>query len=158
MQRQALRLSVSVLTFVLGLAASTVPSFFHLNAAPSSQYEREVLVANDGYLNAHTRRDVAALDDLLADEFTVEGYLVRGADKARRLAQVANPDVSFVSMANSDVRVTASASAGEVSGRGVLVVRLRGQDYASRPYLFTRRFERRGGRWQVVSVHVTPTE
>jgi Domain of unknown function (DUF4440) len=157
MQRHALRLGVSVVTFLFSLAVSIVPSFFHFNAAPSNQYEREVLRANEAYVNAHVSRDVAALNDLLADEFTVNGY-GRGSDKARRLRMVANPNVSFVSMNSSDVRVTANESEGTVSGRGVLVMSFGGEEYDSRPYLFTRSFERRDGHWQIVSVQVAPAE
>lgn len=158
MQRHALRLGVSLITFLLGLAVSNVSSLFHLHRASSTQYEREVLAANDAYLDAHVRRDVAALDALLADEFTVGGFWGWGVNKARRLAEVANPDVSFVAMNSSDTQVTADENAGEVSGRAVLVMRVRGAEYVSRPYLFTRRFERRGGRWQIVGVHVAPAE
>ena len=117
-----------------------------------------MLAANDAYLAAHVRRDVAALDDLLAQEFTVSGYVGRWADKAQRLALVANPEVTFVAMNASDVRVTASETTGAVSGRGTLVVRYRGREYASPPYLFTRNFVRRDGRWQVVSVQVARAE
>lgn len=159
MQRHALRLGVSVITFLLGLTASNVSSLFHLNHVTSdSRYEREVLAANDAYLDAHVRRDVAALDDLLADEFTVSGRVGRWTDKAGRLALVANPEVTFVAMNAADVRVTASETTGAVSGRGTMVVRYRGHEYVSPPYLFTRNFVRRDGRWQVVSVQVARAE
>ncbi|MFL6209820.1 MAG: nuclear transport factor 2 family protein [Pyrinomonadaceae bacterium] len=157
MKRHTLRLGVSLVTFLFSLAVSTVPSFLHLNTAPNNRYEREVLTANEAYINAHLSRDVAALNDLLADEFTVNGY-GRGTDKARRLALVANPNVAFVSMNSSDVHVMASENTGAVSGRGVLVMRFGGEEYDSRPYLFIRSFERRDGRWQIVSVQVTPAE
>ncbi len=158
MQRHALRLGVSIITFLLSLAASSVPSLFHLNHVSDSRYEQEVLAANDAYLDAHVRRDVAALDGLLADEFTVGGRLGRWTDKAQRLALVANPEVTFVTMNAAGVHVTASETTGAVSGRGTLVIRYRGEEYTSPPYLFTRNFVRRDGRWQLVSVQVARAE
>jgi hypothetical protein len=54
--------------------------------------------------------------------------------------------------------VTADATRGAVSGLGTIVVRYGSREYASPPYLFTRNFERREGRWQVVSVVVARAE
>lgn len=155
MLRYGIRLSVSVATFILGLVVSLVPSPFSSGAAKVSAFEREVLEANQQYLDAHIRRDAAALEGLLADEFTISGPFGRFADKAQRLALLTDSDFSFIDISSRGTRVSASENAGEVSGYAVLKGSYAGRDYTSPLYHYTRRFERRDGRWQVVSVQTS---
>lgn len=155
MLRYGIRLSVSIVTFFFGLALSFVPSFLSSEAPRVSGYEREVLEANQHYLDAHIQRDVAALDVLLADDFTIGGRFDRSTGKAQRLALLTNSDFSFIDINSRDTHVTASENYGEVSGYAVLRGSYAGQDYASPPYRYTRRFERRDGRWQIVGVETS---
>lgn len=152
--RYAIRLSVSVATFIFGLALSAIPSLWPADAPRAGSFEQEVLNANREYLEAYGRRDVAALDSLLADEFTIRGRYGRHESKARRLATVASPELEFISVESINTGVTADENAGEVSGRAVVRGSHSGRAFSSPPYSFTRRFERRDGRWQVVSVEV----
>jgi len=158
MQRHAIRLSVSFVTFLLGIAAATIPHLFETGTATELRYEREVLRANQEYLDAHVNRDVAALDRLLADDFVIRRGTGRAAGKAQRLALVSNPDASFVSVNCRNLRVYATEGEGEVTGRGVLTFRHMGREYTSPPYWFSRRFERRDGRWQLTAVRVSRDE
>lgn len=154
MLRYGIRLSVSVATFFLGLALSAALSLLPSAAPRGGAFEQEVLNANREYLQAHIDRDVAALDRLLAEDFTIGGRYGRWMGKARRLAMLSDPDVSFLSVDSDETRVSAGETAGEVSGRAVLRGSYRGREYLSPPYRYTRRFERRDGRWQVVSVEI----
>jgi len=156
MLRYGIRLSVSVATFFLSLALSAALSLLP-SAAPrasASAFEREVLNANEEYLQAHMDRDVAALDRLLADEFTIGGRYGRVVSKSRRLAMLSDPDVSFLSFEGEETRVSASGTDGEVSGRAVLRGSYRGREYVSPPYRYLRKFEKRDGRWQLVGVEI----
>ena len=154
MLRYGIRLSVSVATFFLGLALSAALSLLPSAAPRGGASEQEVFNANQEYLQAHMSRDVAALDRLLADEFTIGSRYGRVVSKHRRLAMLSDPDVSFLSFDGDDTRVSASGSAGEVSGRAVLRGSYKGREYLSPPYRYVRRFEKRDGRWQVVSVEI----
>jgi hypothetical protein len=155
MLRHGIRLSVSVVTFIIGLALSFAPSLFSSDAPKASAFEREVLEANQQYLDAHINRDVAALDRLLADDFFIGGRFGMGASKAQRLALLGDSDFSFIDINSRDTRVTASENYGEVSGYAVLRGGYAGREYTSPPYHYVRRFERREGRWQVVSVETS---
>jgi hypothetical protein len=155
MLRYGIRLSVSIVTFVFGLALSFVPTLFTSDSGRANTFEREVLEVNQQYLDAHINRDVAALDRLLADDFTIGGCFGRAAGKAQRLALLRDSDFYFVDIESSDTRVAASENAGEVSGYAVLRGSYAGQEYSSPPYRYIRRFERRDGRWQVVSVETS---
>ena len=152
--RYAIRLSVSVATFIFGLALSAVPSLWSSEAPRTDSFEREVLNANREYLEAYGRRDVDALDRLLADEFTIRSRYGRYESKARRLATVASPDLEYISVESVNNSVNADENAGEVSGRAVVRGSYSGREFTSPPYRFTRKFERRDGRWQLISVEV----
>ena len=152
MLRYGIRLSVSVATFFLGLALSFVPSLLSSEAPTRSDFESEVLGANRAYIQAHINRDVAALDRLLADEFVIGGRYGGVTTKSQRLALLTNPVYSFIDIDSRDTRVTATENYGKVSGYAVLTGRYSGREATSNSYRYTRRFERRDGRWQVVGV------
>lgn len=154
MPRYVIRLAVAVATFLLGLALSAIPLSLRSDAPRDGALEQEVLRANREYLAAHMNRDVAALERLLADEFTIGGRYGRLTGKTQRLTMLADPDVSFLSFDSLDARVTAEGAAGEVSGRAVLRGSFKGRQYQSPPYSYTRWFEKRDGRWQVVKVEI----
>lgn len=154
MLRYGLRLSVSVATFLLSLALSAALSLLP-SASPrgGSAFEQEVSNANRAYLEAHIKHDVPALERLLADEFTIGGSYRRVGTKAQRLMMVSDADF-FRYSELGEPRVTAGESAGEVSGRAVVHSSYMGREFASPPYYYSRKFEKRDGRWQVVSVEI----
>ena len=154
MMRHAVRLSVSVATFIFGLALAAVPSLPPSASPRAGALEQEVLKANREYLDAYTRRDVAALDRLLAEEFTVKGRYGMYDSKERRLATVADADLEFITVDNHNARVEVNEIVGEVSGQAVVRGVYAGRDFSSPPYRFTRKFEKRDGRWQLVSVEI----
>lgn len=154
MMRHAIRLSVSVATFIFGLALSAIPSLLPSDASPARTFEQEVLNANREYLEAYGRRDVDALDGLLAEEFSVRGRFGMYDTKARRLATVADPDLEFITVDSNNSGVEANATAGAVSGQAVVRGVYAGREFNSHPYRFTRKFEKRDGRWQLVAVEI----
>ena len=54
---------------------------------------------------------MAALDRLLADDFTIGGRFGRGAGKAQRLALLTDSDFYFTDIDSRDTHVTASENA-----------------------------------------------
>jgi hypothetical protein len=157
MQRYGIRLSVSIATFILGLALSFVPSLFSSEAPTRGDVEGEVLGAKRAYIQAHLDRDVAALDGLLADEFVIGGRYGGVTTKSQRLALLNNPAYSFIDIHSRGTRVTATENYAEVSGYATLTGRYSGREATSNSYRYTRRFERRDGRWQVVGVETYRT-
>ena len=154
MLRYGLRLSVSIVTFVTGLALSFVPSLLPSDAPGGAGFETEILEANRAYIRAHVNRDVATLDGLLADEFAINGRHGGVTTKAERLALLHSPVYSFIDIESSDTRVTATENYGEVTGYATLTGRYSGREATEHSYRYTRRFERRNGRWQVVGVEI----
>jgi hypothetical protein len=153
MLRYGIRLSVSIATFFLGLALSFVPSIFSSGAPGRGDFEREILGVNREYLRAHIDRDVATLDRLLADGFVIGGRSGGVTTKAQRLDLLNDANYAFIDIDDRNTRVTATENYGELSGYAVLTSQSSGQESpSSHSYYYTRRFERRDGRWQVIGV------
>ena len=85
----ATRLPVALVTFFVGIAAANLGARLWTGTpAAHTAEERAVLDVEHEYIRAHLERDVAALDHVLADDFTSFGGRVR---KEQRLAFLSNP-------------------------------------------------------------------
>src|SRR2546423_10040197 len=145
----ATRLPVALVTFFVGIAtASTGARLWPGTNAAHSADERAVLEVESEYIRAHTERDVAALERVLADDFTSFGGRVK---KEQRLALLANPFFAVTSLETDDVGVSVAGDEAFVSGKARMSGSFRGRDYATPRYRFTRRYVRRDGRWQIAS-------
>ena len=144
----AKRLPVALLTFVVGITTANLSARLWPVASSSAADERAVLEVEREYIRAHTEGDVAALDRVLGDDFTSFGGRVT---KAYRLALLSNPYFVVTSLATDDVSVRVSGDEAWVSGKARMSASYRDRDFTTPPYRFTRRYERRDGRWQIVS-------
>jgi ketosteroid isomerase-like protein len=155
MQRQALHIFVALVTFLIGMTAAGLRPAHHSDLRSPSRAEQEVLSVEREYLDAHVEHDVATLDRILADDFT---FLHGGryvTTKAQRLALMENPDFSFLSIDTDDVDVSVNGDQAIVTGEAVVRGRYQEREFVSPPYSYLRVYEKRQGRWQIVSVEAT---
>lgn len=152
MKHYAIRLIVSLCTFIIGLTTSTLLSPFNPASVANSQAEREILQVEREYIQANLDRDTDTLERILADEFTIERAYGRVSDKAQRLALLENPDFAFESIKTDDVHLKVNGDQAILTGVAVIETLYEDKEYTSAPYRFTRQYERREGRWQIVSV------
>ena len=156
MQRNIIYLFVSIATFLIGtIIASPWRAADHATATPPASYtaaEQELLSIERRYLDAHIGRDAAALDSILADDFTMTHRRGRVSDKAARLALLEESDFTFLNIEVSDIDAHVNGDQGVVTGRAVVTGRWEDREFKSPPYRFMRRYEKREGRWQIVSV------
>ena len=96
MQHIAVRISVAIATFLIGLVTASVPAGLPLSAGPLDLAEQEILNVESEYLEAHMSRDVATLDRVLADDFTLGPAGGKYTDKFERLELLENPAFAFV--------------------------------------------------------------
>jgi ketosteroid isomerase-like protein len=150
MQRIIINLVVSLATFIIGVTAATPWTAFR--TASDSQDKTEILRVEQQYLDAHIARDRARLDQILSDDFTFSHYWGGVADKARRLSLLENQDFTFESIDTSSVEVTVTGDTARVTGEAVVRGNYRGRPFLTTPYNYERNYERRDGRWQIVSV------
>ncbi|HKS29196.1 MAG TPA: nuclear transport factor 2 family protein [Pyrinomonadaceae bacterium] len=150
MQRIIFNVVVSLATFIIGVTAATPWTAFR--TASDSQDKTEILRVERQYLDAHVERNTAQLDRVLSDDFTFSHYWGGVTDKARRLSLLENPDFAFESIDTSNVEVTVTGDTARLTGEAIVRGNYRGKPFVTTPYNYTRSFERRDGRWQIVSV------
>ena len=141
----AKRLPAALITFVVGIVSANLVGHVWTAGAPD---ERAVLAVEREYVRAHVERDVAALDRVLADDFTMFSGKVT---KEQRLAWLANPLLTITALKTDGVNVVVSGREALVTGTAKLSFSLRGRDVTTPRYGYTRRYVKRGGRWQLVS-------
>lgn len=156
MKHLIFRFTVSLLTFIIGLASASVLNPFRTHqSAGSGNAEQEVLRVEHEYLAAHLHSDTAALEDILADDFVIRCPHGMITNKAMRLALLERPSFAFDTLNTSDVQVQVNGDSATVTGRAYVRA---GYSWEARlydaSYSFTRHYEKRDGRWQVVSVMV----
>ena len=160
MQRNIIYLFVSIATFLIGTIISAPwRATDHAAATPPASYtaaEQELLSIERRYLDAHVERDVAALDSILADDFIIANSRGRVSDKASRLALVEDSDFTFVNIETFNVDAHVNGDEGVVTGSATVTGRYQDREFQSPPYRFIRRYEKRQGRWQIVSVQFAP--
>lgn len=153
MQRLFVHLVVSVVTFIIGIAAATPWASFR--AATDGQDRQEILKVEQQYLTAHVNRDRDALAQILSDDFAFTNNWGGVADKDARLALLENPYFSFQSIDTRNVSVTVEGDTAYVEGQATVRGISFGRDFVTAPYNFTRRYEKRDGHWQIVSVKIS---
>jgi len=144
----ATRLPVALITFFIGITTANLTAHLWPSAAARTADEQAVLEVEREYIRANAERDVAALDRVLADDFTSFGGRIR---KGQRLAMLANPYFVITSIKTDGVGVSVRGDEAWVSGRAQMSGSFRGSEFTTPRYEFTRRYERRDGRWQIVS-------
>src|SRR5215208_1011596 len=98
MRYYATRIPAVLITFVLGLASANLGAYVGLGSSD----ERDVLAVEREYVRAHVERDVAALDRVLADDFSMFGGRIT---KEHRLALISNPFFAVTSLKTEGVEV-----------------------------------------------------
>ena len=148
MRSYAIRLSAALASFVIGITSVNLLSTSSFGTLLAGESEHEVLEVEREYIRAHLERDVPALERVLADDFTSFRGRVR---KEHRLAMLANPLFTVTSLSTEGVRVRVRGGVAWVRGTARMSGSLRGHEFNTPPYHFSRRYEKRDGRWQVVS-------
>jgi ketosteroid isomerase-like protein len=144
----ATRIPAALMTFVLGVASANLLGYVW----GASSDERAVLAVEREYVRAHVERDVAALDRVLADDFSMFGGRVT---KQHRLALISNPFFAITSLKTEGVQVVVNGNEAIVTGAARLSGSFRGREFKTPRYGYTRHLEKRGGRWQIVSCEFT---
>jgi len=95
------------------------------------------------------KKDAAALESILADDFTGVGSGGTTSTKAQQLADVRAGGVS--SCAHDNIRVRLYGDTAVLTGHTVVT----GSGFNNRQVLWTDTFVKRNGRWQCVASHST---
>jgi hypothetical protein len=156
MKHTAIRLAVAVVTFVIGSAVAGLFHPFRGSAVSNAADEQEVLRVEREYIRANLDADTDTLREILADEFTIRTRWGRAITRAERLARLDNYGLAFQYFKTDNVRVTVTGDTAVVTGRAYI----KGSDEEpwepGRAYGYSREYEKRDGRWQIVTVYIRP--
>jgi ketosteroid isomerase-like protein len=143
---------VSQVGIVLTILAIAAPAFAQ---TATSQAEKEIRAAERLWNEARVKADVAALDRLLADGWTVTHGGGTMDTKAQYLADLKSGDRKFSADVKEDeLTVRIYGDTAVASGLSDSKVTFKGQVQGG-PLRFTRVYVKRDGRWIMIVSHAT---
>lgn len=151
MKHLAIRLVVSLFTFVIGIASFALFHTGRHHPVANGKEEQAVLAVEREYIEANLQSDVETLDNILADDFAIRTRR-EVITKVERLEQLADPDFAFEAINTEDIEVKVEGDSALVTGEASTQTIQFGLEKTSPVYSFVREFEKRDGRWQIVSV------
>lgn len=119
-----------------------------------STAENQVRQIESDWGDAFERRDMAALDRLMADEYVLTDPLGHVRNKTETLAAIETNDVDFESAQSDDVNVTIYDDTAVVTGRSTFRGRYKGWSMSG-CYQYTDVLVKRNGSWKAVGSHIT---
>lgn len=154
MKHLAIRLIVSLFTFAIGIASVSLLHVSRPHAVSNNSKDGQAILQMERqYIQANLNADTATLNNILADDFTIRSR--RGfTTKAERLALLESPDFAFEAINTDNVVVEVNGDSATVTGEASIESRHYDVEFTSPTYRFIRNYEKRDGRWQIVSVIV----
>src|SRR6266581_77227 len=119
-------------------------------AASGAAVEEQIKKIEKDRAAAVTRADVAALDAITSDDYTMINRNGRLMDKAQTMSGIKTGDIKITFNEVSDLKVRVYGDTAVVTGRSETKGTVGGRD-VSGPNLFTRVYVKKNGRWQSVS-------
>jgi ketosteroid isomerase-like protein len=107
------------------------------------------------YSDALTKRDLAALDKIWADEYTFTNGRGQLLTKKERMENIRTGATQFDSIGRESDEIRLFGDTAVVTGRAVLKVIYSGKE-SSGPYRFIHVWVKMQGRWQIVANQITP--
>jgi ketosteroid isomerase-like protein len=149
MTRKIILLALSVVA-VLGIARYTV-----IAAAADSALQDEVMKAEDARNQALPKGDVAALEQIYADDLVYTNATGALLTKKQHLAELNGRSLHFTSFKHDDVQVTVHGNTGIVTGISTSGVEYKGT-VSNSPRRFLNVYSKQDGRWLCVAHMETP--
>jgi ketosteroid isomerase-like protein len=123
-----------------------------MNTPGSSEQEVEKLEREVG--GAITRRDRAALDRLIADDFILTNPLGQVMTKEQAIDTVTSPDYALDSLVNEEIKIRVFGQVAVATALGTAKGRYNGQEVISQ-FRYLRVWVKRQGRWKAVAAQST---
>jgi ketosteroid isomerase-like protein len=114
--------------------------------------EQELIKLEKGWADAVVKKDLAFLDQILADDFTQGNWDGTSQTKAQVLSALKSDDYVASSQVLSDVKVRVYGDAAVGTGLNTSKEKSMGKD-TSGQYRWTDTWIKRDGRWQCVAGH-----
>jgi ketosteroid isomerase-like protein len=125
--------------------------------AGTSAVVSEILAYQDAATEAFRRGDSAAVDSLLADDFTLTGTTGERTTKWQEIAGLRSVRFTVFRNVEQQVRLYDGGRAAIVTGRTLIAGESRAGGSFDQDVTFTDTLVRIGGRWRMVASHASPT-
>ena len=125
-----------------------------LQNSTTNSEEAEVRRTEFDWGQAYERKDLAALDRVMADEYILTDPLGNIRNKAETLAAIMTNEVNFESTESDDVNVRINGDTAVVTGRSTFRGRYKGWSMSGQ-YQYTDVLVKRRGAWKAVGSHIT---
>jgi ketosteroid isomerase-like protein len=149
MTRKIITVALSVVA-VLAIARYTV-----IAAAGDSALQDEVMKAEEARNQALPKGDVAALEQIYADDLVYTNATGALLTKQQHLSELKGRSLHFTSFKHDDVQVTVHGNTGIVTGISTSGVEYKGT-VSNSPRRFLNVYSKQDGRWLCVAHMETP--
>ncbi|MGH9944875.1 MAG: nuclear transport factor 2 family protein, partial [Pyrinomonadaceae bacterium] len=122
--------------------------------APAGLLEQEVRRFEYDWGVAYVRRDMAALEQILADEYTFIDPLGEVSDKRENIAHICSGACVIENTESSDIRVRVYGLTAVVTARSTFKARYKGFSFQGQCQ-YTDILVKRDGRWRAVASQAT---
>ena len=122
--------------------------------ADDSDAKKEIARLSQQGIDASIKGDTAALDALMADDYTVINPSGMVEDKAGHLKALKDGSLVFSSIQPSEIKVRVYGDAAVLTARGEVKVKFKGQDVGG-SVRTSEFYVKQGGKWRCVSAQVT---
>ena len=148
------RLTFTSMVLLAGVCAAFVAPAVAQHEHPAGDPGRDVTLLNQSFGEAQVQRDVAKLDRLLADDFTLINPAGKTLNKAQFLADMSSGELRYESLNYDDVELRVYRDVALATGRVVRKGQYKGQDNSGQ-FRFIHVFVRHQGHWQISIAQAT---
>jgi ketosteroid isomerase-like protein len=142
MRRIVFAVGFFVLAFGVAILAKT----------QTESVEQELIKLENGWADALVKRDVAFLDQILADDFMTTSSAGIVSTKAQIIASMESGEYVFFSAVLDDIKVRIYGDVAVVTGRNTVKSMRKGKDISGQER-WTDTWIKREGRWHCVATH-----
>jgi ketosteroid isomerase-like protein len=145
----SLNAAMTISIFLLGFvqASSTIPPV-------KDSIEQKLIHLKHEIGRAYMKRDVAALERLYADDYTVTDDQGETTNKTDEIERLQTGGVIYESTSYEDVKVRVYGNVAIVAGRGTVKGRNSSGPFHTQ-YYSTNMFVREKGEWRAVAAHIS---
>jgi peptidylprolyl isomerase len=122
----------------------------------ANRVQEQLKKLEEEWAGAFINRDAAALDRILADDYTIIDPNGSVGDKAQTIKDITSGEFAFESIKYDNLKVRVYGAFAIVTGGEVVKMRS-GEQTNTEAYRFTDVFALRRGRWQAISSQLTPS-
>lgn len=141
--------------FALAATLSLLMTLSVVAQSGGGSTEEQIEKLENDRAQAVVKGDVATLDKMTADDYTIIDRAGRMRDKQATMAAIKSGDIKLTSNKLSDLKVRVYGDTAVITGRSDAEGTVNGTP-SNGPVRFTRVYVKKGGQWQCVAFQQTP--